>query len=140
MVDHLPYGEVFGPATAIGVLGDEGDLRGVVVYSAYNPLFRNIELSFASAHPFWLTRSVIGDLLSYPFDQLGCNRVTGVTPKRNKEARAFLDKFGFRREGVVRRGFGSDDAIISGLMRSEWEQCRFNPRRAEAPSRTPILA
>ena len=38
-----------------------------------------------------------------------------LTPKRAKEARRFIDVFGFKREGVVRRGFGDDDAIVGEI-------------------------
>jgi RimJ/RimL family protein N-acetyltransferase len=112
---------MFGSCAAIGVADAAGQLVGGVVYHNYSPITRNIELSFASTTPKWLTRSLIRALLSYPFDQLGCNRITGVTPRRATSARRFLDKFGFKREGVVRRGFGNDHAIISGLLRKEWE-------------------
>ncbi|HXQ10980.1 MAG TPA: GNAT family protein [Caulobacteraceae bacterium] len=82
-------------------------------------------MSFASETPRWLTRNLIRQILSYPFDQLGCQRITAITPKKARAARAFLDHFGFKREGVVRRGFGSDDAIISGLLKREWMRSRW---------------
>jgi RimJ/RimL family protein N-acetyltransferase len=115
----------FGPATAIGVVSEDGRALGGVVFHNYQPRFRNIEGSFASETPRWLTRNLIRQILSYPFDQLSCQRLTAITPKRAHAARAFLDHFGFKREGVVRRGFGSDDAIISGLMRREWMRSRW---------------
>jgi hypothetical protein len=139
-VANNPPGRAFGAATAIGVVDGEGCLRGGVIYHNYRPEFRTIELGFASAHRRWLTRSLINGLLAYPFDQLGCQRVTGVTPKRYKDARRFLDKFGFKREGVVRRGFGDDDAIISGLLRSEWDRSPWNARSAEALNSSAILS
>lgn len=130
-VAREPFGQAFGPSTAIGVISEDGWLLGGVVYHGYDPDFRSIELSFASASPKWLTRPIIGQLLGYPFDQLGVARVSGATPKRSADARRFLEKFGFKREGVIRRGFGSDDAIISGLLRREWEHSRYNPHRAQ---------
>jgi RimJ/RimL family protein N-acetyltransferase len=124
-VAREPFGKAFGPSTAIGVINEEGWLIGGVVYHGYDPDFRSIELSFASATSKWLTRPIIAELLGYPFYQLGCQRVTGATPKKAADARRFLEKFGFKREGVIRRGFGSDDAILSGLLRREWEQSRY---------------
>lgn len=131
-VAREPFGKAFGPSTAIGVINEDGWLIGGVVYHGYDPDFRSIEMSFASASSRWLTRDIISVLLGYPFDQLGCIRVTGATPKRSAAARRFVDKFGFKREGVIRKGFGSDDAIISGLMKSEWEQSRWR-RPVRAP-------
>jgi RimJ/RimL family protein N-acetyltransferase len=61
---------------------------------------------------------------------LKCARITSQTPKRNRRARQFLQKFGFKQEGCVRLGFGDDDSIISGLLASEWACHRFNRERA----------
>lgn len=119
------YGDAFGPATAIGVLDGRGLLVGGVVYHNWQPAFRSIELSFAATSSRWLTREIIGYLLRYPFDDLNCQRVTGFTPRRATSARRFLDRFGFKREGLVRRGFGDDDAVISGLLRKEWQESRW---------------
>lgn len=131
----------FGPCAAIGVVSETGEPLGGVVYHNYRPHCADIELSFASASPKWLTRPLIRGLMAYPFDQVGCQRVTGVTPKRAKEARAFLDKFGFKREGVVRFGFGDDHAIISGLLRKEWEQSPWARARSAEPAQpAPMMA
>ena len=73
-------------------------------------------------------------LRSYPFDQLACHRLTAITPKKARAARRFLDHFGFKREGVVRRAFGEDDAIVSGLLKAEWERSRWRDR-SSAPRR-----
>lgn len=124
----------FGPCQAIGVAAEDGEPLAGVVYHNYRPHTRDIELSFASASPKWLTRRLIVGLMSYPFSQLDCQRVTGVTPKRSRAAREFLDKFGFKREGVIRRGFGDDDAIISGLLKHEWERSRWVRARTAEPN------
>jgi RimJ/RimL family protein N-acetyltransferase len=115
----------FGPCAAIGVVSDAGAPLGGVVFHNYQPRFRNIEVSFAADTPRWLSRRLIRGLLSYPFDQLKCQRITTLTPKRNKPAREFLNRFGFKREGVIRRGFGDDDMIISGLLAREWKGSRW---------------
>ena len=115
----------FGPATAIGVVSGDGRALGGVVFHNYQPRFRNVEVSFASESARWLTKNLIRQILAYPFDQLACQRITAITPKKAQAARAFLDRFGFKREGVVRRGFGADDAIISGLLKREWLRSRW---------------
>jgi RimJ/RimL family protein N-acetyltransferase len=135
----------FGPSTAIGVVSEDGRALGGVVFHNYQPRFRNIEVSFASETPRWLTRNLIRQILAYPFDQLACQRITAITPKRAKAARAFLDHFGFKREGVVRRGFGNDDAVISGMLKREWMRSRWavgefaaaTGRRRQAATRSP---
>ena len=82
-------------------------------------------MSCASVGPRWLNRPVINALMSYPFDQLGCVRVTSVTPEKNKATISFLRKFGFKREGCVRKGYGNQHAILFGLLRNEWRASRF---------------
>jgi RimJ/RimL family protein N-acetyltransferase len=115
----------FGPYVAIGVESEAGRPLGGVVFSNFLPRYGSIEASFASDHPRWLTRPLIRQIMSYPFGQLGCARITAVTPRRARAARRFLDAFGFRREGLVRKGFGTDDAVISGLLRREWDASRW---------------
>jgi RimJ/RimL family protein N-acetyltransferase len=141
VAQRIPYmgdGEAFGACSAIGVLREDGRLVGGVVYHNHYPQFGNIELSFASDDARWLTRPIICALLSYPFVQLQCRRVTGCTPRRAARALRFLNNFGFRREGVVWRMFGDDDGIISGLRRTYWERSRWAKPLAER--RSPIEA
>jgi RimJ/RimL family protein N-acetyltransferase len=127
-IPHVGAGAAFGPCAALGVEGEGGTLLGGVVFSNWQPACHAIEASFASDTPRWLTPRLISQILSYPFGQLDCQRVTAITPRRAKSARRFLDVFGFRREGMVRKGFGDDDAVISGLLRREWEVSRWRAR------------
>lgn len=124
-ISHVGSGEAFGPCSAIGVEAEGGEPLGGVVFSNWQPACRSIEVSFASSSPRWLTRPIIRTIMAYPFGQLGCQRVTAVTPRRNKPARRFVEVFGFKREGLVRKGFGDDDAVISGLLKREWDASRW---------------
>lgn len=131
-IKHVGSGPGFGPCAAIGVVNDEvTEILGGVVYHNFRAEYRNCELSFASSGKAWLNRDMIAGLLGYPFDQLNCKVVIGVTPKHNRRALEFLRRFGFTRDGCVRSGFGSDDAIISTLKASEWRRSKFN-RKAKA--------
>jgi RimJ/RimL family protein N-acetyltransferase len=124
-IPQMSGAEDFGPCRAIGVVTERHEPLGGVVFHNYQAGFRNIEVSFAADGRRWLTRNLIKGILAYPFEQLGCQRVTTLTPKRNREARKFLDTFGFKREGVVRRGFGNDDMIVSGLLKREWLRSKW---------------
>lgn len=126
-IQHVLISSAFGDYAACGVIDGNEQLIGGVVFNSYQPACRSIELSFASDTARWLTRPVIGSILAYPFTQLDCQRVTALTPRKAASARRFLEKFGFKREGIVRRGFGNDDAVISGLLAEEWRESRFNP-------------
>lgn len=124
-IPHLGSGDAFGPCAALGVEDADGSLIGGVVFSGWRPSCRSIEASFASDTARWLTRRLITQIMAYPFGQLDCQRVTAITPRKAGPARRFLDAFGFKREGLVRKGFGDDDAVISGLLRREWEMSRW---------------
>lgn len=119
----------FGPCAAIGVVSEAGEVVGGAVFHGYQPHYRAVEISFALSDPRCLNASLIAGIMAYPFDQLHVERVTAVTPRKAASARRFLEKFNFKREGNARRGFGTDDAIIYGLLRSDWRASRFN--RAE---------
>lgn len=133
-LERDPSVSPFGPAQAIGVLDRDGTLVAGVVYHAYDPDCQSIELSFAADTPKWLTRSLICELLSYPFDKLNLNRINAATPKSATDARRFIERFGFRREGVATDGFGpGENAILSRLLKREWLQTKWARRSVAAP-------
>ncbi len=125
LIPHVADAEAFGPYTAIGVESEAGEPLGGVVFSGYQPAYRSIEISCAATTPRWLTRPLVAAIMAYPFDQLGCQRVTAVTPRRNTPSRRFLEAFGFKREGLVRKGFGDDDAVVCGMLEREWRASRW---------------
>ena len=118
---RIPHaGEGFGACAALGVVRG-GALLGGIVY--HNWRGRDIEVSAAFDRADWARPAVLRCLFAYPFEQLGCARMTAVTGQRNDRARRFLSGIGFVREGVARRALADDeDAIIFGLLRAE---CRF---------------
>lgn len=121
-------------STAIGVTDAEGHLKAVAIYSGYDGDFHDIEISFAMEPGFYLSRAAISMFLRYPFGQLKCQRVTAATPRRATSTRQFLEKLGFKREGVLRRRFGTDDAVVYGILAKEWARSVFNvERRTDAP-------
>lgn len=118
-----------GAFTAFGIIDNTGQMRGAALYHGYSPFYRGIEISFALDSPRFLTAPVIAGILSYPVTQLNCLRITSATPKSSASARRFLEKFGFKREGVARCGFGEfGDAVIYGLTRKDWDESWFNRR------------
>lgn len=126
----LPYGGVFGPAAALGVVDEAGRLLGGVVYHNHSPYFRSIDISCASLGGRWLTAPILRVLLNYPFRQLNCIRATSVTPRKSDQPRRFLERLGFKREGVARYGFGDDHAVIYGLLAREWARHPLAQERA----------
>lgn len=123
VVDHL-RGESdiarFWPFTAIGVVRDEQLVAGVI-YSNFHG--HDIQMTIASIDPNWCNRAVLRCLFNYPFVQLECQRVTALIAKRNKRARALVERLGFRMEGVHRRAMdGRQDSVSYGLLN---EECKW---------------
>lgn len=103
------------PFTCIGV-ARAGELVAGALFNNWKPP-HNIEITFATTTPRWATRQTIRAILSYPFVQLRCHRITAVTEATNQPARAFLCRFGFVEEGRHPDMFDSGDAISYGLLR-----------------------
>lgn len=118
---HIPAFDVPRDAQCIGIADDQRRLLGVAAFYNYSPRFQSIEVAFAADDPRAVTRAAIRAILSYPFRQLGCARVTSIVPKRLRHARRFNERLGFVLEGVARRGFLRDDAMIYGLLAEEAE-------------------
>lgn len=106
----------FDKYVAIGV-EEDGELLAGVVYNDYRG--HSIHVSIASAHPRWASRRTLFAFSSYPFIQLGVQRLTAYTGKSMASVRVFLERLGFVEEGTMRQGFVDDDAVIYGMLRSE---------------------
>ena len=108
-------------AVLIAKLAADGEVCAVV---AFTDLRRwSIEVSVASdGSARWLSRSLLYATFSYPFEQLGLQRVTGRVQADNTAALALNEGLGFRQEGVQRRQFGEHDCVLFGMLRGE---CRW---------------
>lgn len=120
--DPYPVDGDYGKCTTIGVIRDE-QLIGGVVYFDWRPNIPSVHVAYAFDSPRWATPHVLRAVCRYPFEQLGCVRVTCIVGRRNKRSRRFVERgIGFKLEGLVRKGFGIDDACIYGLLKHE---CRW---------------
>ena len=68
---------------------------------------------------YWVNKRVIGEILSYVFNNLGCIRMTARTQPDNAKARRMLESLGFKCEGIIRQGYGTKDMLIYGILQSE---------------------
>jgi RimJ/RimL family protein N-acetyltransferase len=117
--------------TYLGVATDAGSLVAVVGYTDFQEQYGDIRMHIAASDARWATRTIIGQLLRYPFGQLQCQRVTAIIPARNARAQRLLRGLGFLEEGRVRRAFGDDDALVHGLL---FEEARRWTARDEMPA------
>jgi RimJ/RimL family protein N-acetyltransferase len=120
----------FGPCSAIGFVKDDNEpIAGVVFNNWHAPSDPGlIEATIASTSPRWCNRATLAVIFGYVFNQVGCRRLTATTEAKNQPTRAFLCHLGFREEGVIRQGFPTDDAVVYGMLREEWERLRMKLR------------
>lgn len=109
------HGMDAGDCRAVGIARD-GKLIGAILW--FNYRHPDIEVGMLTVEP-WATRGMVRELASYPFRQLGCERVTAIVHENNTRVRKFLERQNFQREGVKRRAFPDGDGIMYGILKHE---------------------
>ena len=112
------------PGTALGIIR-EGHIIAGVVYSDFREGEHgsSIQGSIASLHPQWCNRKVLRSIFAYPFQQIRVSRFWLSTSRKNKHARKFVERLGFRFEGIARRAHdGRTDAAVYSMLPHE---CRW---------------
>ena len=96
---------------AIGVINDDKEVVGAALFQEYNG--HNVELAYYG--PNTLTPHIVRTLASVAMNGLHCDRMTVRTGKKNKALTKSIKKLGFVYEGIQRRFYGNDDAVMFGL-------------------------
>lgn len=105
---------------ALGFLDAREQLCGGVVYYDY---FGHDITAVAAGEGQWLTPLKTKAIFLYPFAQLGCRRMSVSAARKNKRSRRFIERLGFRLEGVKRKGLpDGQDEMLYGMLKSE---CRW---------------
>jgi len=105
----------------LGLVSDSEMVAGVI-YDEYNG--HNIFMHVAARHEKnWLTREYLRLSFHYPFNQLGCSRVTGWIEDSNTKSKRFAEHLGFKKEAVL-NGAATDggDVILYRMLR---EECKY---------------
>lgn len=104
------------PYTSFGLIGSDGLLAGAMIFNGFNE--GNAEVSIYA--PRAVSRGALRAAACYLFEDAGCNRVTARTRASSLRTRRFIEKVGFRQEGVLRAYYADgEDAILYGLLKSE---------------------
>jgi len=117
-IEGLSSGYSWAQASAIGLASGAEIIAGMVVHD-YVPETRSCQITFAASRANWATKASIRAMLAYPFRQLNCRRLTTLIRRSNTRAIRFNLGIGFKQEGVVRYGFGDEDALLFGLLVEE---------------------
>lgn len=106
---------ISGPHQSFGIARD-GALFGAAVFQNWN--HHDIDVAVAGIGASW-PRAFLRRLGHYAFNELNCCRVTAYTRADNHRAVKVLRKFATH-EGTKRKGYGSCDALIFGILKEEW--------------------
>ena len=117
VLDKLKYKDKLKEFVAIG-LEDAGELICGVLYRNFNG--HDIHMDIATTTPRWCTARTLAAFFGYPFDDLGCVRVTAQTSSSNKRTHSLVERLGFVKEGVLRCAVdGKEDIWVYGMLKSE---------------------
>lgn len=97
-----------------------------VVYHDWREREGDIMMSIVANRPQWCRPQVVDMFLRYPFEMLGCRRITTQVDTGNERSMRFTLGVGFHLEGVLREYFDGRDCAIFGMLRREWERSRRN--------------
>jgi RimJ/RimL family protein N-acetyltransferase len=139
---RIPYlrGQGLGPCVCFHVTNDDRTkILGAVAFQNHRPEYRAIEWTAAADTANWLSPKIINMIMRYPFDQLGCRRITAFIAESNHRSRDFQQRFGFKQEGRLRRFINArEDMLIFGLLQSDWKKSPFNLKREAAQPRATL--
>lgn len=113
----------FKDCPAIGLVNDNKLICGVVYSDCAtkvdgSPL--SIEMSIASTSPRWATKNNLKVFFSYPFIQLGLERVMTQCSAEKPDIIAFNQRLGFMQEGVHRQAWPmGGDCISFSMLKDE---------------------
>lgn len=113
----------------IGVC-DERGLRGVLAFDDIGE--RECEMH-AAGEPGFMTPGLLKQAGSTIFDVLQCARVTIRFRASNIRLQRAVERAGFVKEGVLRRFFGDEDAVLMGLLATEY---RYRVEEFQAQNRS----
>lgn len=95
-------------------------------YSAEN---RRAETGYILNRKYWrkgLMFEAMSALIDFSFGDLGLHRIEADTDTENSASLAFLEKLGFRREGLFRERWKVydewQDSVMLGLLETDWKQ------------------
>lgn len=111
--------------TGIAV-ADNDLIIGGFYYHHFDPESGVVEISAAADDKRWLTRRVLYDLFSYPFDELGCQMVLLRHSANDKPLARMLRAYGFDQVTIPRLFGRNEDCIISTLTVEAWRNNGFH--------------
>lgn len=108
----------YSPPSVVFAIERNDSVVGAVAFHTFNG--PDIEATVCG-RKCW-SPAVWGTLADYAFNQAGCVRMTVKCRRSDACTQRLAMKFGFVFEGIKRRNYGTEDAAMFGMLRSE---CRW---------------
>lgn len=110
-----------GRGTTIGLVHRDHGLIAGCLFEDFNGVNINLHIAATPGTP-WLTRQFLWACFSYPFEELGAKRITGIVPASNHQARRFDEHLGFVLEATLQDAHPDGDMLLYVM----WKQdCRW---------------
>lgn len=97
-------------------------IRAVALYENYTGEGGAVHAHLAGEGRRWMTRKFLWAGFDFPFNRLKVNKIVGLVPSYNEEARSLNRKLGYREEAVVEGYFPRGDMVVMTMTR---DQCRW---------------
>jgi RimJ/RimL family protein N-acetyltransferase len=110
VVSNLANGEYYGNTLTVGIVEDEALIAGLIFHKTNE---KNVIVSAYSKSARWAGKRILKHLCGICFKFLKAEIITALTSSRNKKAKRFLAKAGFKFHGSIKHGraYGSDAFI-----------------------------
>jgi hypothetical protein len=106
----------FYPPFAVLAIEDRlGNLRGAAILNDFAD--QNIELTCVGEGAF--SRDICKEIANAAFNVNGAERITIRTRRKNERIIQMALRWGWKIEGILRRWYGDDDAVVMGMLREE---------------------
>lgn len=115
-----------GAFNALGVVDNNALIAGFCFHD-WHPIHRTICITLAATTPRWGSRKIIEGILSYPFIELDCQRITVTVNATNSASLRLAKGVGFKEEARLERAAGMNcDVIVLRLFVEEWLEGKFS--------------
>lgn len=98
----------------------------VVAYHDYCPEYEIICLSAFSTNKKWVTRDVLREMHSYPFDHAGCQALIWQVSEHNKPVLRMAKALGYVAHRIPRLRGRDEAEIVNVLYDDVWRNGRFS--------------
>ena len=125
VADRVDCPNYWGEYTALAKIDNTGIIVGVLYnnFTSDKSGIVDCQMHVASRPGSkWATREFLYHAFNYPFNQIGCKRITGIVKESSPKIIQFDEKLGFVREGIVRQAMDGENLILMGMLKSE---CRW---------------